>query len=515
MVGPHLTGNSMSNSNKAKGSGQDRLDSVQSETIVLSNMDDSMPAALAVDGDGVFDFDKNKDAKDDAEKLEAIKQAAVDREIQSLREESGIAGAPPGKKPGINPVTLLLRLLRTPERWLIKAWYKSPIRKTLHEKSEWYREFENAQEVRHRLENAYGGSTKPLDNAAHFIRNNILTTLVLTVLAGQLFVSYLSQPAVNRYTDRSKPVNTDDGGVEAAALAEKQIDAELLSSLNHCAVSNHLRKVVDGEQDRVLKNNVLAEISGFIQVYRDSELENWYASREAKRELAASQVQSALPRIRNYSEQVSQEIAQLVDEHTRTLGQLDEIDVTTKQGINQFIRIRSELVRLDDQIRYSPSITRTISMIDGQALRLKKIISGFSEDDPTGISRWAVTTSQQDLDSLSETIGTVVRRDVDANIVDLSLDNAETKLYRLQILSATLRDFGDLIAHLSEQSNHTAIKVAESQDSSNNRLRDLLGMQGHPDVNFLNYGNCLSDPNPSTTKLTIQQANTTGAVPSS
>ena len=93
MVGAHLTRNIMPDSKKPKGSGLDREDSVQSDTIVLSNMDESMPAALAVDENGLFDIDKST-----SKKLDAIKQAAKDREIQSLREEAGITSDPTEEK---------------------------------------------------------------------------------------------------------------------------------------------------------------------------------------------------------------------------------------------------------------------------------------------------------------------------------------------------------------------------------------------------------------------------------
>ena len=326
----------------------------------------------------------------------------------------------------------------------------------------------------------------------------------------------MSQPALNRYADRSPPASDENSAaIAASALAEKQADDELIASLNHCTVSNDLRKVVDGQQDRGLRSDVLAEISGFIQIYGDSDLENWYTSRAAKRDVAINHIESSLPKIQNYSEQITMEMAQLVDQHTRIRSRLENIDVTTKPGINQFIRTRSELIKLDDQVRYNPSIMRAISVVDGQVLHLKKIVAGYSETDNSGISRWAVTTSQQELDSLTETIGEVIKNDVDDNIVDLSLDNSETKLYRLQIISATLRDFGDLISHLGEKSNHTVIKVSESQNTSNKRLRDLLGLQGHTDVNFLNYDNCLSTLNPASTKLTIRQADNPRAVPSS
>lgn len=474
-------------------------------------MDESMPAALAVDENGLFDIDKRI-----SKKLGAIKQAAKDQEIQSLREEAGITSDPTEKKPRFKPVDELLRILRIPEHWLIGAYYKSGLRKKLYEQYLWYREFEGAQEVNYRVENAYGGSTKPLDNAVHFIRNNVFTTLALSALVGHLFVGYLSQPALNRYADRSPPVSANNGAaIAASALAEKQVDEELIASLNHCTVSNDLRKIVDGQQDRDLKSYALAEISGFIQIYGDSDIEYWYTSRAAKRDMAISHIESTLPKIQNYSEQITMEMAQLVDQDTRIRDRLENIDVTTKPSINQFIRTRSELIKLDDQIRYNPSIMRAISVIDGQVLHLKKFVAGYNEADNSGISRWAVTTSQQELDSLTETIGEVVKNDVDANIVDLSLDSSETKLYRLQIISATLRDFGDLISHLGEKSNHTHIKVSASQNTSNKRLRDLLGLQGHTDVNFLNYDNCLSILNPASTKLTILQAHNPRAVPSS
>lgn len=502
----------MRDSETTKDPGTDLDDPDQSEeSIILSTMDESMPASLAVDENGLFDIDKIN-----AQKLDAIKKATKDREIQYLREESGVhtdtedAGSK-RNKPKVNPVHELLRILRIPERWLIDSYYKSAIRKNLYDKFDWYRDFEGNEEVSNKLENVYRGSTKALDNTTHFIRNNVLATLLLTAFCGQMFVSYLSQPSLNRYTDRGPT-----GTANAAVVDTGPDEAESLTSLNHCVVGPDLRQVYGDQQDNTLKRSVLAEVSGFIQVYDESDLENWYATRDAKRDVAIGHIQTALPRIQGYSIQISEEIAETLEKHDSITNQLDNIDVTTKQGINQYIRVRTELMQLDDQIRYSPAITRTLNALDNQALRLKKIFSGSGEEVSAGMSRWAVTSSNQDLDALTEIIGDVIKRDVDGNIVDLALDNPETKLYRLQILAATLRDFGDLIIQLSETSNHNIIKVADSQNTSNGRLRDLLGFESRPEVSFLDYDNCLSLASAPRSKLTtIRQVDRPRAVPSS
>jgi len=496
----HLGGNTMQNSKKSKESELDPENTDQSDTIILSTEDESMPAALAVDENGLLDIDKLN-----ADKSAAVEDGSEQQNIDAAGNTPGTGADPSPEKPGFNPLNKLLAIFRIPERWLVNLYYNSTVRKVLCTKYDWYREFEGTQEIHNKLENMYGGSYKILGSSVHFVRNNVLVTLTLVALSGQLFVDYLSQPAQNRYVDNGNSAGVDDTLARASsAVAAGPNEAELLHNLNHCAVSDDLRQVYYNQKNKSLRTSVLTEVSGFIETYGDSDLENWFVTRAAKRDVAISYIQATLPGIKNYSVLIADELAAVVAQHADISGTMKSINVTTKPGINEFIRMRGELIRLEDQIRYGPTITKTISTLDRQILRLKKIFTGFKEEPNAVRSRWAVNTSQQDPISLTNTIGAIIRQDIDANIDDPSTDTPETKLYKLQILAATLRDFGDLITHLGEYSNNTVIRVAETQNSSNNRLRELLGVQENPELIFLNYDNCLFEPNSTSPKLTIR-----------
>ena len=83
-------------------------------------------------------------------------------------------------------------------------------------------------------------------------------------------------------------------------------------------------------------------------------------------------------------------------------------------------------------------------------------------------------------------------------------DTPELRLYKLQIVIATLRHFSDLVEYLHNSPNYFEVQVGNQQSSSNRRIQELLGNQETPPSNkFLNYDNCLTALNAAPTKLTV------------
>ncbi|MDA9982657.1 hypothetical protein N9H39_07965 [Gammaproteobacteria bacterium] len=465
-------------------------------TIVLSTTDSNTPAALVVDENGILDFDKRSPKRKQG-------SAPGQEELQDVAEDGVNRNTRPPRKPPRKPVDEILKLLRRPEQGLINGYYKSTIRSKLRERFDWYNDIEGEQNVGNTLENVYGGTYNPLRTTAHFIRNNILLSLVMIAVSGQLISNYLSTPTENRYSDTRQVVKTEESSLRATpAVADVAGARDRLHDMNHCAVSNDLRQVYENVESRTVKEDVLTEITRFITAYGQSDLENWFATRARKREVTISHIRATLPQIRRYRTRVMEEVTQLTQKYNNTSSSMGPVDLTTTSGVNQSIRLRTRLLNLETRMRYGLAIANAVPLLDEQLLRIRRIASHDLKSPPPWMSRWAVATSQQNLTSLTASIKEIIENDIHTNIERASEDTLATKLYKLRILAATLRDFGDLAVHLGETSNHAMTSVGERQNTGNGRLRQLLGYEHRQDVNFLDFDNCLNALNTADAKLT-------------
>ena len=458
------------------------------ETIVLSTTDSNTPAALVVDENGILDFDKNSPANQE-------QQQPVD----------GVTAKPevtPPKKPAPKPVDKILKFLRKPERSLIDGYCSSSIHKKLKKRFDWYSRTEGTLSVGNKLENAYGGTYTLPHTTAHFIRNNILVSLVLIAISGQLVASYLSIPAKNRYADTKPIVKTDESELRATpAVVQVSGARDRSQDLNHCAVSNDLRQVYENAESRTVKKDVLTEIDVFITAYSKSDLENWLTTQAQKRDVTISRIQATLPQIRSYSTGISEEINQLTQKYSNINSSAGTIDLTTISGVNKSIKLRTRLLKLETQMRNGLAITKVLPILEEQLLRIERIASEGGDSSPPWMSRWAVATSQQDPASFTASIDEIIESDIHNSIERAAVDTFATKLYKLRILAATLRDFGDLVVYLGETSNLAMVSVGERQNSGNIRLRELLGYETRQDINLLDYDNCLTALNTTKVKL--------------
>lgn len=445
---------------------------------MLGTREQNTPASLVVDEDGLLDieklshFDPEPDLEDDSEDSSVVKKTF---------------------KISVGPISGLLGLLRRPENLLLQCYYDSTLRNKLLNKFDWYRDFECETQFTTKLGNLYG-TNSPL---SHFFKNNILASLIIIAVCGQLFVNYLSRPVENRYAEKEQALT------ESVAQTEQEPDYSQI--LNHCAVTDGLRELYGGAGSLNVKNEVVAQVEGFIRVYNSSEIEQWYADQDSKRGMVVSQVQSMLPRIHRYRERLVAEISAIEGERDQLESRLETITTASSQGlndINKSIKLRNELNEIEHRLTVGPN-PETLDELDAQLERLNLVVTG---DESLGrpVSDWARDTSAQDRVSLIDSVKDAIHKDIDNSIEQAAQGSPEARQYRLRTLTATLRHFGDLIGQLQNSSNYFEVNVGNRQNVINGRLRTLLGNEELPLVELLNYDNCLTALNSTQTKLTAQ-----------
>lgn len=466
---------------KTKGSTDDSETTVVSETVILGTEEKNTPAALVVDENGILDIEKLSSAEGD-------------------EHDSGQESDKPGRKLlGNFLLDNLLKILRWPENRLIQAYYKSSVRNKLHSNFEWYRNFEGEQQLNNKLDNLYGGTNSSASNLVNFAKNNILASLVIVFFSFQLSASFLSNSAENyRYTDKKQATSEP---IQAVAANKPDYS----NVLNHCAVTEGLRQFYDDSNDHSLKSKVNDEVEGFIRVYSNSDIEQWYAHQQSKLDSVIAQIQSTLPRVRSYRGRIAAEISTATQQRSDLRSRLNAITTLgshSLKDINTSIKYRNELADLESRMATGPSAD-SLTEFDNQLRRLNTILSGGKvASNPT--STWAKSTGGQDQATLVSSIRDIIDKDMDANIKQASQDTPETRLYKLQIVTATLRHFGDLVGYLQTSPNYFEVQVGNRQNSSNRRIQELLGNHETPSGDkFLNYDNCLTALNTTPTKLTV------------
>lgn len=445
---------------------------VVSENVVLGAKEGNTPAALVVDQNGFIDIEKL-----------AQKETT---EQDSEKDSTKIA------EPRLGFFSRLLSLLRRPENLLLQRYYNSAVRNKLLNRFDWYRDFECEVQLTNKLGNLYG-TNSPL---SHFFKNNILASLIIIGVSFQLFVNYLSGPVQNRYAEKEQALNE--------IVAQATLEPDYSHVLNHCAVTDGLRGLYGGMHNRNVQNEVIAEIERFIKVYNSSDIEQWYADQDNKRGIVISQVQSILPRIQRYREQIAAEIYDTNQHHSQIKSKLDTITTSSSQrlrDINKSIKLRDELTEIESHINTGPN-PKTLGELDAQLERIRLVITGNDLLDRP-VSNWARDTSEQDQAALINSVRDTIDRDIDANIAQVSLGTSEAKQYRLRTLTATLGHFGDLIGRLQNSPNYFEMNVSNRQSLINGRLRALFEQGEQTRDELLSYDNCLTALNSTKTKLTV------------
>ena len=478
--------------------GWDDLAEGAQESIILSKDRKTIPAGLVVDENGMVDMDKLS-AEQYATMLEAQRQdprleqspdqlpddGELDPEIEFKRKRSLFAP--------------LLHLLRQPENYLTGKYYASGFRKKLVDKYEWFSDYEGDSTLHNKLHGVYGGTDSPVRNTLFFVRNNLLASAIIVATGAYLTLDYLSTPVDNRYSNQVIANAKPSQG--APELTPVSIARDYSKVLNHCSVTAGLRRYFDGTEDNVLKSKVATEIAGFIRIYRVSEIENWHASQIAKHDIVVSKVDAAMPKISKYRNQSADRINKALSKRSKILGELEAITNSRSQKIrdvNRSVILRSKLANLEAELETGPS-SAALAELDKQIDRLQSVTMGEKIELSADLSRWAVNTAMQIESRFISSITNVINQDVYGTIEQSFTGTPEARLYRMQILVTTLRHVGDLIGHLETAGNYFENRVGQKQNTSNQKLSQLLGSR---DTQLLDYDNCLTVLNNVKGKLT-------------
>ena len=450
---------------------------VATEEVVLSAKESNTPASLVVDEGGFVDVEN------------FIETEPEHGGEQNVNNENKDKDDGPAKGISFGLISRFLAFMRRPENWLLQRYYESKVRNKLLSRFDWYRDFECEAELTNKMGNLYG-TNSPL---SHFFRNNILVSLIIIAVSAQLAVDYVSRPVENRYAAKEPPP------VAAVAQTERQPDYSHI--LNHCAVTDGLRGLYDQTDSPQVKHEVIAAVQGFIKVYDRSEIEQWHADQDSKRGAVVSQIQSILPRIQRYREQI---VAGIEAENMQRAQLKSKLDSISRTGahINKSIKLRNQITEIETQMETGPN-QKFLLELDAQLERLDRLISGQETVDRP-VSNWVRNISEQDQTTLVDSVRDIIDKDIDTNIAQVADGSAEVKQYRLRILIATLSHFGDLIRRLQSSSNYFEVNVSNRQRLTNGQLHTLFGSVQHSTGQLLSYDNCLTALNTTQTKLTVQ-----------
>lgn len=449
---------------------------VVTEEVVLGAAEGNVPTSLVIDESGLLDAEKFSETD--------AAQSSADDSADNKDEKKG-------SRFSIGLISGLLNFLRRPENWLLRRYYESAVRNKLLNRFDWYRDFECEAQLTNKMGNLYG-TNSPL---SHFFKNNILASLIIIAISGKLIVNYVTHPAENRYAEKVEE--------PTQVLADTAPEPDYSHILNHCAVTDGLRGLYGETDSRQLRNEVITEVKGFIKVYNTSEIEQWYADQENKRGAVISQVQSILPRIQRYREQIAAEIDTDNLHRAQLVSELNSVSGAGSRGlrdINESIKLRNQLTELETQMEKGPN-QKYMGELDTQLERLDLIISG-DERLSRPVSDWARTISEQDKAALIDSVRDAIDKDIDTNIAQSVEGSPEAKQYRLRILIATLSHLGDLIRQLKNSPNYFEVNVDHRQRLTNGRLYTLFGGEQQSSVELLNYDNCLTALNTTQSKFT-------------
>lgn len=151
-----------------------------------------------------------------------------------------------------NPIAMLWRsflfLVRIPEKILGTIYRYSPVRMLLY-KMEWYRDIADQTEIETILEDTYGGASSRLMKLRHFIRKNVLFSVLFCI--GVYIVGTNTLPLVLHHpTVRvalGKPLVDSDSRIEEIKIARQSSKSilkrrgDLRAELEHCAVGAEMR----------------------------------------------------------------------------------------------------------------------------------------------------------------------------------------------------------------------------------------------------------------------------------
>ncbi len=272
-----------------------------------------------------------------------------------------------------NPLGMLFRcflfVVRIPEKTLGLLYRYSPVRMLLY-RMEWYRDLADQTEIETLLEDTYGGASTRLMRLRHFIRRNVLFSVLFCVgiyIAGiNLVPMVLNHPTVR--VALGKPIIDSDERIEQIVSTRKsshRIIARrggLRTELEHCAIAEKTRlqllSLLDENALFVDSDaaSSMAVVRRFVQYFDRLDLEAELAAAEQRRIDVEGEFSALLDRM-------SQRVSSLRGAEQRLDDQLAGIEakkraIDARSGvgdINQSIKLRDEIEKKATLIGQGPA----------------------------------------------------------------------------------------------------------------------------------------------------------------
>jgi len=407
-----------------------------------------------------------------------------------------------------NPIAMLWRALlfviRIPEKVLGTIYRYSPIRMILY-KMEWYRDLADQTEIETILEDTYGGASTRLMKLRHFIRRNILFTLLFCLgiyVAGiTLMPAVLNHPSVR--VALGQPIIDSDSRIkeiEHTRQVSQSIIARrgnLRTELEHCAVVDKTRfqllSMLNSEARFSDPNaaSSMAVIRRFITHLDQFDLKAATTdAQQRQRRVAvmltgiADRVEQRLMEIDGREQQLRREVDRLVTQK-RALDAADGID-----KVNQSIKLRDDIDRQNAIIDAGPlpsdvseAISRTrhlIAQLDHQ--QEEPIVSILDRLEPD----WMTATVESSAENL-ETVIVEQNSRADQLIARLNSSSRPEVAAAVLDISTTLEEYSIVQLRASQLAAGLKDKLVQRQLSANQQISSFLNESSNQ---WLDYDAC-------------------------
>jgi len=407
-----------------------------------------------------------------------------------------------------NPITMLWRALlfviRIPEKVLGTIYRYSPIRMILY-KMEWYRDLADQTEIETILEDTYGGASTKLMKLRHFIRRNILFTLLFCLgiyVAGiTLMPVVLNHPSVR--VALGQPIIDADSRIKEIAHT-RQISqsiiarrGDLRTELEHCAVLDQTRfqllSMLNSEarfSDPDAASS-MAVIRRFTTHLDQFDLKAVTTDAQHRQQKVAGMLSNIADRMKQRLIEIDGREQQLRSEVDRLVTQkraLDAADGIDK--VNQSIKLRDDIDRRNAIIEAGPlpsDISEAISRAQHLIAQLDHqqeapIVSILDRVEP----EWMVALVESKAESLENEI---VEQNARADQLIARLDSSSRPEIAAAVLdiSTRLEEYSIVQVRASQLASGLKDKLVQRQLSANQQISRFLNESSDQ---WLDYDAC-------------------------
>jgi len=408
----------------------------------------------------------------------------------------------------------ILHALAKPENAVKQAFQNSNIRQNLLENNEWYRARDENQRMEDEIEETYGGASEQGINPGSFFRNNILTTLLIVIIAGIVIRLGIGVyfPDLLPDDDSADKITASTTAVRKKAKSvpgEKVIKVNYLnkakidSFLQHCLILPDSRQLIDQrfaktgyeftDQKLTLAHE---ELQNFINVYDQLEI--------------TSQVQDAVDRIGMLSHAAMPIIYQVRD---KVSDYHDDIDAMRKQAngirtqletlsigrqdtatVNQQIKLRSDLDKLNDKLAKGPSeeeftsLDKILEALD-KGLTSQTPLQRLPVEDPAEeLPYWYASLPDSDTDNFKMALKETVLPEIALHGNALSPALAELSRFHVREMTITLEELYLVASRIMYAPENLLDIYNKDIHGADNRLNNLLGSD---QSEWLSFAPCL------------------------